>query len=566
MRLSGALLLAAIGCGGGHMVTDAGPSDDAGGPPVVDAVADAADGETAPPAITCAAPDEAPFALSNLEYNLTVRDLLGDLSAPGNGFPPDQTLVGFRAGVPLSPDRIAAFTQAADALAQAATVQRLASVLPCDPKIAGEEACAQQFIVAFGARAYRRPLIAGEISALHDVYAAGRQTGDFAAGIAAVIAEALKSPHFYQLEVDQTPGRPALLTGYEMASRLSYFLYRSMPDDALFAAAQDGQLATAGQVAAQVPRLLANDKSSDAVNAFFEQWLNLDGLDTLAAAPAVSADDAALYTAMKIETATFAQSIFFSRHPWTNFLTSNQTWLNESLADLYGVPDIVGPEFRAAAVAADARAGFVTQGSLLVLTSTGPATLPTQRAGYLAEKFLCASRLLIPVGHSDELLPNAGESRRQALARVTAVADCSSCHQPLDPLGWPLERFDVMGRARSTDDSGAPIDPSAVISANLLDTTGNPTAVNDAVALAGALAQSTAVADCLGQTLFRFAVRRPPQELGSLTAQCRPDGLTPGTTKDSDFEQLIVALVTSDDFRSVGGCLPCAVSSGGSAQ
>ena len=237
-------------------------------------------------------------ALLNLEYRLTIRDLLHVTDAPIlNALLPDGRTRGIHTSMwsAVTPAKIQQFEQAADQLAMLAPVLEL---LSCDPAMTSEDNCAQQFITTFGLRVYRRPLSSVESRALLDAYTNARMTGDFTTGIVSVIASALKAPAFYQVETPNPSKRPALLDSYEVASRLSYFLYRSMPDEPLFAAVAAGGLTTRQEIEAQAHRMLTDPKAHDAVNAFFTEWLDLDHLDDLASAPNQSADVAARYAFM----------------------------------------------------------------------------------------------------------------------------------------------------------------------------------------------------------------------------------------------------------------------------
>jgi hypothetical protein len=226
--------------------------------------------------------------LTRVEYNNTVRDLLGDRTAPADRFPPDEVSGGFSnnaAVLGVSPLLAEKYQEAAEALA-AAAVKDLPALVGCDFAGAAEEGCARQFVQRFGRRAYRRPLAAAETDRLMGLYQGGRAGGSFAEGIEVVLGAVLQAPAFlYRIEGRPgTPGRAgskplAPLDGYEVATRLSYFLWGTMPDDALLTAAERNALATADQIEAAARRMLADPRARPVVAEFHRQWLGLTALD-----------------------------------------------------------------------------------------------------------------------------------------------------------------------------------------------------------------------------------------------------------------------------------------------
>ena len=455
----------------------------------------------------CATPKDQPTLLSNAEYNLTVRDLLGDHTAPANGFiwgDNHDELGRLVFGDQLTiQGRMDQYGKAADTLAHAA-LARLDTLLPCDPVAMGEDACAMRFITAFGKRAYRRPLTADNQARLKDAYGLGRRNGTFETGIEAVIAAALKSPHFLEVEIDATPGRTPLLDGYEMASRLSYFIYHSMPDAELFAAADAGQLTTVAGVVAQAQRMLQDKKAVDGLNAEVSRWLSLDRLEQQASQAATAAADAALYRDMGRETLRFVQSNFFNKSPVRDLLRSTKTWVNGPLAAIYDLGGITGPDFQPATWDPGMRSGLLTQASLLTLTSNPPVTFPTLRGTFVINRLLC---MVIPPPPNSGLLinidPVPGESKRQTYARTfTAQPGCQPCHRLTDPIGFALESFDSAGRFRATD-NGAAIDPSGVL---IFD--GLMGAFNGPADLADKIAGSSLFTDCVAQQWIAAALHR----------------------------------------------------------
>jgi hypothetical protein len=299
---------------------------------------------TAPPKTTTCTPSE-PFRsplrrLTRVEYNNTVRDLLGDSSAPADKFPADELSNGFSnnaAVLSVSPLLAEKYQEAAESLA-ARAVADLRGLVGCDP--AGEAACARQFIERFGRRAYRRPLTGPEIERLHRVYLAG---GGFARGIELTVRALLQSPSFlYRLETTpptRATDKVVRLGGYEVATRLSYLLWSTMPDDRLFEAAGKNELVTPVQVGRMARAMLDDPRARPAAAEFYRQWMGLGSLDSMV-------KDAAVYPELTAEVRAGLRAELggvVEHHLWTGdrkletLLTAPVGWLSPALARLYGV-------------------------------------------------------------------------------------------------------------------------------------------------------------------------------------------------------------------------------------
>jgi hypothetical protein len=335
--------------------------------------------------------------MTNAEYDRTVRDLLGESGSVSTieGFGPDSwTDSGFRyQPAPVSMLRQTQLAKAANDLAQNA-VTHLTQILPCDPAMTGGVpcTCGMQFIDTFGPRAFRRPLTLAESTLYGQVFANGCGS-DFRSGIQAVIASMLSSPSFYEILQERVPDpeQPDILplTPYELASRLSYFIYRSMPDAALFDAAAGGRLVTKADVEREARRMLISPKAHDAVTDFFAEWLSLDRLALTEKDPTVLPTFDAVRADMATETIKFTESIFFGDGQLTSLLQSSTTWINEPLAQLYAQPGVVGMPFQQIKLDPKTRAGILTQASFLSLASNASRTSPTRRGKFVREKLLC---------------------------------------------------------------------------------------------------------------------------------------------------------------------------------
>ena len=499
----------------------------------------AADAGMATPACAVNAGQSVPLILTNLEYARTVRDLLGVSIA--DDFPPDES-GGFaftRDIAPVSSIRLDSYAKAASNIAMAAK-GRLAAISPCDPASAGEDVCANQFIGSFGPRAFRRPLTPAETNTLHTAYVQNRTNSDFANGVAGVITAALTSAPFYTLEDPKEAGTVTPLGPYPIASRLSYFIYRSMPDQALFDAAAAGKLTTSGDIEVQAGRMLANPKAHDGVVQFFSEWLSLDRLATATKDPMFFYPTFdAVRTDMATETTKFVESIFFGDGKWKSLLQSTQTWgLSAPLAALY---DLNG-ESGDLKLDSKVRAGILTQASFLSIASGSVESSPTLRGKFVREKLLCQP-VPPPPANIEVLLPlSPGQTNRARYVASIAVSPaCAACHQLMDPIGYGFEEFDAIGRFR-TSDNGGPVDATGnFVNANTIE---GP--FNGAVEMAGKLASSPATQDCATLQWFRFALSR---------AEAEEDACSIATAQQAihgsdSMVDLVVAIAKTDAFRN----------------
>jgi len=510
---------------------DAGPSD-AG--MVIEA--------PAPPA-GCVPDRPETFVMTNAQYNATVRDLLGDVSAPADGFEPDQVdQRGFLVPQEMPSDtKRAQFEASADALAMTAAGQ-LGKLLPCDPAITGADQCLQQFIASFALRAFRRPPTPDQIASLQAV--AQTAQGSLENAAQAVIAAALKSPHFYRIEYELPADRPLALDDYQVASRLSYFIYSSMPDAELFAAAAAGQLQESPQILSQARRMMADDKRLSGLTAIVDPWLNLRALSQRAAAADTSPEQALIYRSMREETVRFVEGIVFGGGGVRDLLRATSTWLNQPVAEIYGVTGISGADFQPATLDGRVRSGLLTSASLLTLSSLPDRTSISHRGTFFVDRLFCWALPAAPGPAPAAPQPNPGETPRQALERAVSVAPmCGACHSVIDPFGFALDSFDPTGRFRATL-NGLPIDTSGHLGFGAIGS------FRDIIELAEALASQPAVSDCIanhwvaatvpGLWLNNHGLKEPDD--------CVSQSLRASSPSDS-LESLVERIVTSFGFR-----------------
>jgi hypothetical protein len=503
------------------------------------------------PAVACngtPAPGAAPLRrLTQSQYNNVVRDLLGDTTHPADAFPPDETVGVFsnNAASQTVPALLAqAYFTASEALAQKALTNKNA-ILPCNPA-SGEDACARQFVQTFGKKAYRRPLTTAEIDDLVAVYTDNKTGGTFDDGLEAVIETILNSATFLYVEeygdVSQSKAGVVPLTGYEMASRLSFFLWNSIPDDALYAAAEKGELATKEQIIAQARRMIADPKAHDATSEFFDQWLELKRVTSLSKDSATYPGfDDATRASLLGEVRAFTSWVTFSsdgRLP--TLLTAPVTFLDSTSATFYGEP-FAGTGLQKVDLDATKRGGILTQGAILATLSKPNQSSPVLRGKFVRERFLC--QILPPPPPGLNIVPpevKPGATTRERYAEHDKNQACAGCHRMMDPIGFGFEHYDGSGKYRDMD-QGLPIDTKS----DLTDTDVDG-AFNGAVELGQRLSQSQQVRDCVATQYYRYALARAETDVDKCSLGITEKAFADGK---ADFRELIVGIASTDTFR-----------------
>ena len=329
---------------------------------------------------------------------------------------------------------------------------------PSDEK--QENACAIKIITSLARRAYRRSIYEDEIPGLLIPYKTGRSTGNFEEGIRLALRRILVSPNFlFRIEVDPPgvrPGTDYRLSDVELASRLAFFLWSSIPDDELLTLGEKGKLSDPTVLAQQVKRMLADARANTLISNFVSQWLYLRNIETVLPDPAAFPDfDENLRAALAKETNLFFQSMLHEDRSILDLLRADYTFLNERLARHYGIPDIHGNEFRRVTLTNEERKGLLGQGSVLTVTSYPNRTSPTLRGKWLLENILGSPPPPpppnVPSLKEDNDVSKLSMRRRMELHQANPV--CASCHSRMDPLGFALENFDGLGRWRPDVDS-----------------------------------------------------------------------------------------------------------------
>jgi hypothetical protein len=485
------------------------------------------------------------------EYVNTVRDLLGVTVPVDAGFAVDLDSFqsGFGRGSSISTGTDARqFFDSSDRVAQLA-LPKLADLVPCKgvpAARADQDTCAQDFITRFGLRAYRRPVSADESADLLKLYNADRALGkDFPDAIGALITGILQSPYFlYRWELNGAPTKDANLirfNAYEMASRLSYYLWASMPDDQLFTAAGNNQLSTPAQIEQQARRMMADNRFKDAIRSFYLQWLNLDGVTGLQKDPSYTKWTPAVAQSMLDETAEFANHLLFgpgASGKIDQLLTSPVSYVTADLAKVYGAT-VSGTGLQQVTLDAKQRSGIFTQASFLASHSNPDTDHPIRRGVEILRHAFCVD-IDIP---KDLTVPTVdqkpGLSTRESYSMHAVDPKCTGCHAMIDPLGFAFEHYDAIGAWRDTD-ANKPVDSSgkASIKGASLD-------FQDAVGLASQLAKSPEVRSCMTNEWLRYMVRRHEGDGDAASIQTANDAFSKSSF---DIRELIVNLTQTRAF------------------
>lgn len=544
--------------GGGStetVVADAGVNDhelpDSGEPDNMDA---GTFGDSEGILDTCV-PTSAPAPIRRLtrtEYNLVVRDLFATSMRPADSFVPDEEMHGFdnNASALWVSQILAEQYQAAAELVAAEVTEDLDALLHCSMFVWSEEQCALAFIESFGLRAYRRPLTDDEYARLVTLFESERLIEDsIASGVAAVIEALLQSPHFlYRVEFGTAlEGESGIhqLTSYEIASRLSFLLWNSMPDATLFEAAADDALLERSEIAEQARRLLDDEKSVDAFQNFHHQWMQLERLEHAARDEDMFPNFSQTVKPLLIEeTERFFESVAMDGSAsFHDLLLSQTTYLNAELSQHYGVEGPSPEEgWQAITMPEDERAGLLTLGGVLTGLSKYNQTSPILRGVFVREAFLCDP----PPPPPDEVEITPPEydpnlSTRERFAAHTEDPSCAACHNMIDPIGFGFENYDPVGRYRETEGNGLVIDASG----ELLYTIDIDGSFVGAVELAHRLTESEQVKECYVDQWFRFGYGRK----AVFEDNCNVDGLREIFSQhDGNIDELLVGLTQTTTF------------------
>lgn len=492
--------------------------------------------------------------LTHGQYDNAIRDLLGVELALGRDFLPDPVVGGFSNNVDqlrVNDRLVRDYQRAAEVVSEAllANPTALATLAGCET--APDDSCAAAFVDEFGRRAFRRPLEDDEREIFARIFTnapGSYETGtDFEQGVALVVEAALQSPSFlYRTELSAPPegeGQVAL-TGYEVASRLSFMLWNSTPDRELLDAADAGELDTPEGIAAHARRMLDDPRAADPIRDFHEQWLGMDHYDALTKDPETYPGfDGETVAALKEETLAFFQhTILDDGGTFNDLLTSRATWVNDELAAIYGLSGDFGPEFTRAEVDPSTRAGFLTHPGFLASHAYYNSTSPIHRGVMIQRQLLCAS-IPSPPGDVDLELPPFDASIRTTRQRVEAHTSpdaCVGCHQFINEPGFAFEGYDEMGRIRETENG------EALDTAGELRTLEGSLAFTDALNLIEQLADSPIAEKCYLTQWFRYASGRTDVDADKCTITAMHERLA---ETGFDVREMLVSLTQTVNFR-----------------
>jgi hypothetical protein len=490
--------------------------------------------------------------LTRYEYANSVRSMLGVETAAAEALPTDEVTDGFSNNaqvLTVSALHAEKYVLVSEELAKAA-VTDVSTLTACDAAARGEETCARDFADRLGRRAFRRALSAADEQFLMAAYSAGRVGGSHAEGIEVMIRAALQSPHFlYKLEpltpADAT-SRLVPLNQFELATRLSYLIWASGPDDALLDAAERGELADKQQIESRARSMLADPRARDAIADFYNQWLGTSRLTiTTKSTSLFPGYTAAARDAMMQELPAFISHVLWGAdHKLSSLLTARVGFVNAALAPIYGLTATGSTLSMVELPASQPRAGILTQAGLLSALAHPDQTSPVLRGKFIRSKLLCQAPPPPPpdADITPPALADGATARARFSAHMSSGSSCTACHELMDPIGFAFENFDAIGQFR-TEESNQPIDASGeVLGATDASLGGKFTGVQE---LAQKLASSAQVRNCLATQWFRFASGRNEELADSCSLATLHETFK---RSDGDLVELVVGMTQADSF------------------
>jgi len=416
-------------------------------------------------------------------------------------------------------------------------------IFVCRPTSAADELpCARRILSTLARRAYRRPVNDADLNDLLPFYKDGRAAANFDLGIQRALERILVSPQFL-FRIEHEPAVTGRVTPIELASRLSFFLWSSIPDDELLATAESGKLADPKVLEQQTRRMLADPRAESMVTNFAAQWLYLRDIDEKDPDEILFPEfDQTLRDAMKKETELFLKDVLLGNHNVIELLTANYSFLNDRLARHYGIPGIAGTQFRKVTFPeGSVRGGLLGQGSLLTITSYANRTSPVQRGKWVLENLLSAPPPPpppnVPSLNTDGAEPGQKLTMREAMTRHRASPPCAGCHARMDPIGFAMENFDAVGKWRDHDDGGK------------IDASGSLPGGSPFQGIAGLkkelVRDPTPFYSTLAERLLMYAIGRNLQYYDQPAVR----GIVRSAAPSDTFAAFVVGVVSSNPFR-----------------
>ena len=493
--------------------------------------------------------------LTRDQFNNTVRDLIGATGTPADALAPDEKIGPFNSNAiaPVDATLVQQHQEIAASLATAAKA-RMVTISPCDltTDTGTSTTCATRFVTEFGRKAYRRPLTSSEIQTYVSLYTLGKTGLDTANGFRLVVEAMLQSPFFLYHHDVGASGTPqagtVAITPYELASRLSYFLWNTMPDDTLFARAADGTLTTDSVLTSEVQRMLASDKAAGTIALFHRQWLDVSELlDQTKDATVYPKYSTQLGDAMMQELSMYSDYVVRKGDGLLKtLLTSNMSFPQGGLFDLYGVAQPAGFKVGDPVMLdGSKRAGILTQAAFLTRWAHGNQTSPVHRGKLVRLNVMCGYVPPPPANaNTTPPVPTAATSTRERFAQHDADPNCAGCHTLMDPIGLGFEHYDGIGAFRTMDGTGA-VDATGEIFSAGADLDGK---FDGAVELANRLANSTEVSNCMVNQWFRYSMGRMETTNDACSIQGVRDAFT---SSGGNIRELLSRVALSPAFRNV---------------
>lgn len=502
--------------------------------------------------LACASAPDVGFVvmhrLNQFEYRNTIRSLTGVALSADASFPSEE-ISEFPNTAILLKTTAAQFDwylntaiSVIDTVMASATLK--AQIYTCDLSVA---TCWQNAIQAFASKAYRRPATSEEITQLRDLYQSlitKSATADVALGT--VLQGILVSPQFlYRYNTLTDPANVAVrqkLNGYELASRISYFIWGDAPDATLVQKALAGELDNPAALKAEVARLLADARAGDNLSQnFFTYWLGLNEFKNRTPDPTKFPEfTTAVRSDMMTESRLFFRDLVTENHPLADLLSADFTYMNQNLSSFYGMGGVTGSAFQKVSLTGSLRSGALTHGSLMTVTSHSYGTSIVRRGAFIALNLQCIDIPAPPGGVGTFPPPNGRDSIRVRLEAHRSNPQCISCHATMDPPGFGLESYSAIGKLRTLDDEGFPLDTSGVLF--------NGKTFNNARQLASELTADRSFRRCGVRKLATFALGRTMNTYD----QCTIDRIV-NSAGTKTLQDIISEIIASDFFRSERG-------------
>jgi len=478
--------------------------------------------------------------LNEIEYTNTLRDLLGITSDPGKDLPSelDPYDNSAEALLYMPQQTVERFVDLSESVVDESFSTNRDKVVSCDPNQDGENQCLRESLTRFVEQAYRRPATVSEVDEL--VALAHTEETVFDDGIKLAIRAVIVSPSFLYRSVPvdsetSTTNDPTAIDSYALATRISYFIWGTTPDQALLASAKNGTLSDISELRRQVDRLTSDERFYDFMTELIVQWYEIYKLDDHVTDASIFSQD--LQDDMMTETRMFIKNMLSENLSSNVLLNADYTFLNQRLAAHYGIPGVEGMEFRRVPLDGYVRKGLITHGSILTMNSDIHITSIVGRGMWLLDRVFCETTPPEPDNIPDEVIPeNFSGTRRDLFEQHRKNEPCKTCHEVIDPLGFGMENYDALGKYRE-EDNGNAVDSSGE--------TPSGKSFSNAADLLRIIGSDTQTKQCLSNHFLRYALGRPTKS----EDKCTIARITQNSIReDSSFSDFIFEIVSSDAF------------------